>query len=95
MPAARAGLVPGMTVKAIGGRTWSGDAARAAIREASRAREKVEILAERGDRVSTFRVDPGKGNRHPGLRRDPGKPDYLTRLLTPRGREPVIGSKSE
>jgi predicted metalloprotease with PDZ domain len=95
MPAARAGLVPGMTVKAIGGRTWSGDAARAAIREAAAAREKVEILAERGDRVSALRVDSGKGNRHPALRRDPGKPDYLTRLLAPRGRAPVLGAKSE
>ncbi|HET9253400.1 MAG TPA: M61 family peptidase [Candidatus Eisenbacteria bacterium] len=94
-PAARAGLVPGVTVKAIGGRAWSGEAARAAIRESAAAREKLEILVERGERVSTLRVDGGKGNRHPALRRDPGKPDYLTRLLAPRGREPVLGATSE
>jgi predicted metalloprotease with PDZ domain len=94
-PAAKAGLVPGMTISAIGGRAWSGDAARAAIREAASARGTLPIVVELGERVSTLEVEYRGGNRHPSLRRDPMKPDYLAKLLAPRGREAVLGSKSE
>lgn len=95
MPAAEAGLVPGMVVKGIGGRTWSADAARAAIREEASGGGTVEILAERLERVSTLRVPYRKGNRYPALRREPAKPDHLTALLAPRAGEPVLGSKPE
>ena len=95
MPAAKAGLVPGMTITAIGGRTWSGDAARAAIREAASGRGTVSIVTELGERVSTLEVGYRGGNRNPSLRRDPAKPDDLAKLLAPRGREAVLGSKSE
>jgi hypothetical protein len=95
MPAAEAGLVPGMVVKGIGGRTWSADAARAAIREAASGGGTVEILAERLERVSALRIPYRKGNRHPALRREPAKPDHLTALLAPRAGEPVLGSKPE
>ena len=84
LPAAKAGLAPGMKILAIDGRKWTGERARQAIRAARGAREAIEVVAESGDYLTTYRIAYHGGERYPRLVRDPTKPDYLTALLSPK-----------
>ena len=84
LPAAKAGLAPGMKLLAVNGRTWTGDRGRKAIAAARNSASPIELLTESGDYLKTFRVDYHGGERYPRLVRDPSKPDYLTRILSPR-----------
>ena len=84
LPAAKAGLAPGMKLIAVNGRTWTADRGRKAIATARSSGGPIELLAESGDYLKTFRIDYRGGERYPRLVRDPSKPDYLTRVLSPR-----------
>jgi len=84
LPAAKAGLAPGMKLLAVNGRTWTADRGRKAIAAARGSGKPIEVLAESGDYLRTFRIDYHGGERYPRLVRDPSKPDYLTRLLSPK-----------
>jgi len=83
LPAAQAGLSPGMKLLAVNGRKWAPEAVQAALRASKTATQPIEIVAEDGESVRTFRADYHGGERYPHLERDPGKPDVLTAVIRP------------
>ncbi len=88
LPAAKAGLAPGMKILAVNGRKWTAERGRAAIREAKRTERPIEVVVESPDYLTTYRIDYRGGERYPRLVRDPTKTDYLSDLLRPRSRTP-------
>jgi len=84
LPAAKAGLGPGMKIVAVNGRKWTREVLDAAIREAKNASAPIEILAENGDFYRTCAVDYHGGPRYPHLVRDASKPDTLAEVLKAR-----------
>ncbi|HJZ88480.1 MAG TPA: M61 family peptidase [Polyangia bacterium] len=80
LPAAKAGLAPGMRLVAVDGRRFSGDVMRAALR----ARRPLDLLVENGEFFRTYRVDYRGGERYPHLSRDSSRPDLLSEILKPR-----------
>jgi predicted metalloprotease with PDZ domain len=88
LPGAKAGLSPGMKLLAVNGRKWTKEALNAALRAAKTATEPLEIVAESGESIRTYRVDYHEGERYPHLERDPGKPDVLSEILKPRAGRP-------
>jgi len=83
LPAAQAGLSPGMKLLAVNGRKWAPEAVQAALRASKTATQPIEIVAEDGESVRTFRADYHGGERYPHLERAPGKPDVLTEVIRP------------
>ncbi|HUP61362.1 MAG TPA: M61 family peptidase [Thermoanaerobaculia bacterium] len=83
LPAANAGLGPGMKVIAVNGRRWTRERLDTALRE----RAPIEILAENGDAFRTYTIDYRGGLRYPHLVRDESKPDTLATVLKARAPE--------
>ena len=81
-PAWEAGLGPGMKITAINGRKWSTDV----FAEELAAKPDMEITAEQGEELRTFRIVKHGGPRSPHLVRDETKPDRLKEILAPRTR---------
>lgn len=77
LPAANAGLGPGMKIVAVNGRRWT----RERLDTAVRARATIEILAENNDEFRTYTLDYRGGLRYPHLVRDESKPDTLATVL--------------
>lgn len=86
LPAAKAGLAPGMRLVSVNGRKWTGDRGREAIRAAKSSGRPIDIVAESADFPTTYRIHYRGGERYPRLVRDPAKPDYLTDLLSPKSK---------
>jgi predicted metalloprotease with PDZ domain len=83
LSAAKAGLVPGMKLIAVNGRKWSPDRMRGAIRAAKTSRDPIVVVSESDDYITTHQIDYHGGERYPKLVRDPTKPDYITKILSP------------
>ncbi|HEU4409763.1 MAG TPA: hypothetical protein VFS43_31210 [Polyangiaceae bacterium] len=84
-PAARAGLVPGLTLIAVNGRRYAPDVLRQAVIEARGLNAPpIELIVERDGFYRTLRVTWGEGARQPHLERDAGKPDLIAAILAPR-----------
>jgi predicted metalloprotease with PDZ domain len=81
--AADAGLAPGMKLLAVDGLRFSVDRLREALRAGKNGTAPLELLAEHGEFVRTFRLDWHGGELYPTLVRDPAKPDRLSEILTP------------
>ncbi|HET7435548.1 MAG TPA: M61 family peptidase [Thermoanaerobaculia bacterium] len=77
LPAASAGLAPGMKVVAVNGRRWTREVLDAAIREAKGGNAPIEIIAENNDFFRTYAVNYHEGMRYPHLVRDEKTPDTL------------------
>lgn len=98
MPAAKAGIAPGMKIIAVGGRRFTPERFRDALRASVASTEPIELLAEGGDMFRTYRLDYHGGERYPHLARDPDRPDLLSdtiRPLMPRPKpasEPAVTS---
>jgi predicted metalloprotease with PDZ domain len=89
MPAAEAGVGPGMRLVAVNGRRYSVKGLRDALREAREAGGgPIELLVENVDTFKTCRVDYKGGERYPHLERDDSKPDWLTPIGTPKAASP-------
>jgi predicted metalloprotease with PDZ domain len=84
MPAALAGIGPGMRVVAVNGRKFTDDVLRDALRERKNSSGALELLVENTDYYKTFRLDYHGGERYPHLVRDESKPDILNDILKPR-----------
>jgi predicted metalloprotease with PDZ domain len=84
LPAARAGLAPGMKLVAVNGRRFSTALLRQAIKEASGTSAPIELLTEDREFFKTFRLDYHDGERFPALERDPSKSDLLEQIIQPR-----------
>jgi predicted metalloprotease with PDZ domain len=85
-PAARAGIGPGMKVAGVGGRRYTKERMRDALRGAMEKKEPIELLVENGEFLKTVPVDHHAGERYPHLARIDERPDVLTEILKPAAR---------
>ena len=84
MPAALAGIGPGMKLVAVNGRKFSGEILREALREGKTGSSNIELLVENTEYYKTFKLDYHGGEKYPHLVRDESKPDLLSDIIKPR-----------
>ena len=84
MPAAEAGLAPGMRLISVNGRGFTPGALHEAIAEAKGSNKPIVITADNGGFVLTYNVQYHGGERYPHLVRDTAQPDLLSDALRPR-----------
>jgi len=84
LPAAQAGLAPGLKLIAVNGRAYSDDRLQSAITASKSATGPLEIIAENGEFFQTFDLHYQGDLQYPHLLRDLSQPDLLTRIITPR-----------
>jgi predicted metalloprotease with PDZ domain len=82
-PAARAGLVPGMTLVAVNGRRYTSGVLATAMERGGQPKSPLALLVERQDLFTTCRVEYDGGPRFPVLERDPDAPDLLALITAP------------
>jgi predicted metalloprotease with PDZ domain len=80
MPAALAGIGPGMKLIAVNGRQYSADVLRDALRAGKSSTAPLELLVENTDYFKTYKLDYHGGERYPHLVRDESKPDLLSEI---------------
>ncbi|MGP0018225.1 MAG: M61 family metallopeptidase [Candidatus Sulfotelmatobacter sp.] len=81
MPAALAGIGPGMKLVAVNGRRFSSDVLKDALKAAKDSPAPIELLIENTDYYKTYKIDYQGGEKYPHLVRDDSKPDLLTDIL--------------
>ena len=81
MPAAKAGIGPGMKLVAVNGRRFSADVLRDALKSAKNGTEPIALLVENTDYYKTYNIDYHGGEKYPHLVRDESKPDLLSEIL--------------
>jgi predicted metalloprotease with PDZ domain len=81
MPAAKAGIGPGMKLVAVNGRRFSPDVLREALKAAKNGSAPIELLVENTDYYKTYKIDYHGGEKYPHLVRDDSKPDLLSDIL--------------
>jgi predicted metalloprotease with PDZ domain len=84
MPAAKAGIGPGMKVIAVNGRQFSGNVLRDALKAGKNRTEPLELLVENTEYYKTYKIDYHGGEQYPHLVRDSSKPDLLSDIIKPR-----------
>jgi predicted metalloprotease with PDZ domain len=80
LPAAKAGIGPGMKVLAVNGRRFSKNVYRDALKAAKSSSEPIDLLVENTDYFRTFKIDYHDGEKFPHLERDASKPDLLSAI---------------
>jgi predicted metalloprotease with PDZ domain len=80
MPAALAGIGPGMKLIAVNGRHYSAEVLRDALRAGKSSTGPLELLVENTDYFKTYALDYHGGERYPHLVRDESKPDLLSEI---------------
>jgi predicted metalloprotease with PDZ domain len=80
MPAALAGIGPGMKLIAVNRRHYSPEVLRDALREGKSSTAPLELLVENTDYFNTYKLDYHGGERYPHLVRDESKPDLLSEI---------------
>jgi len=80
MPAALAGIGPGMKLVAVNGRKYSSQILRDALKASKTSTEPLELLVENTDYYKVYRVNYHGGERFPHLVRDETKPDLLSEI---------------
>ncbi|MEO8378712.1 MAG: M61 family peptidase [Acidobacteriota bacterium] len=86
LPAANAGIGPGMKIVAVNGRRFTREGLQTAIREAKSTTAPIDLLVENDDFFRTHAVDYHGGLRYPHLVRIEGQPDHLAEVLASRAR---------
>jgi predicted metalloprotease with PDZ domain len=86
LPAAKAGLAPGMKIVGVNGRAWSGEALRAAIAATKNGAEPINLRVENGSFQDDYKITYRGGERYPHLERDSAKSDVLSEIIKPRAR---------
>ncbi len=84
LPAAKAGIGPGMRVLAVNGRKFSKNVYRDALKAAKSSSGPIELLVENTDYFRTFKIDYHDGEKFPHLEREASKPDVLSEIYTPK-----------
>lgn len=82
LPAAKAGLAPGMKITKIGGEDFSADNLHKAI-AATKNNSPLEIVADNGGSSATYKLNYRGGERCPHLERDTTKADVLSEITKP------------
>ena len=83
MPAAQAGIGPGMKLVAVNGKKFSASVLRDALREGKGNSAALELLVENTEYYKTFKLEYHGGEKYPHLVRDEAKPDLLTEIIKP------------
>jgi len=81
MPAAKAGIGPGMKVIGVNGRKFSNDALRDALKQGNTSALPLELLIENNDFFHTYKLDYHGGEKYPHLVRIESTPDVLADIL--------------
>jgi predicted metalloprotease with PDZ domain len=81
MPAAKAGIGPGMKLIAVNGRQFSAEVLRDALKAGKNENRPLELLVENTDYYKTYKLDYNGGEKYPHLVRDESKPDLLSDIL--------------
>jgi len=81
MPAAKAGIGPGMKVIGVNGRRFSPEVLSDALKAAKSSTQLIELLVENDDYFKTYKLDYHGGEQYPHLVRDESKPDLLSEIL--------------
>ncbi len=84
MPAAQAGIGPGMKVVAVNGRKFTKDVLGDALQAGKNSNTALELLVENTDYYKTYKLDYHGGEKFPHLVRDETKPDVLSEIIKPR-----------
>ncbi|MGC2229444.1 MAG: M61 family peptidase [Candidatus Sulfotelmatobacter sp.] len=84
MPAALAGIGPGMKLIAVNGHQYSPEVLRDALRAGKSSTAPLELLVENTDYFKTYALDYHGGERYPHLVRDGSKPDLLSEIYKPQ-----------
>jgi predicted metalloprotease with PDZ domain len=84
MPAAQAGIGPGMRVVAVNGRSFTPVVFLDGLRATTEHAQALELLVENADYFKTYRLDYHGGEKYPHLVRDESKPDVLSEIIKPR-----------
>jgi predicted metalloprotease with PDZ domain len=84
MPAALAGIGPGMKLVAVNGRRFSPEVLKDALKAAKDGTAPIELLVENTDYYKTYKIDYHGGEKYPHLVRDESKPDLLSDILKSR-----------
>jgi predicted metalloprotease with PDZ domain len=85
MPAAEAGMGPGMKIVNVNGRAYSLERLREALHEGKTSRAPLELTVQNGDFSKTYRIDYHGGERFPHLERDSARADLLQQIIKPLG----------
>jgi predicted metalloprotease with PDZ domain len=80
MPAALAGIGPGMKLIAVNGRRYTPDGMRGALKAGKGASSPLELLVENTDYFKTYKIEYHGGERYPHLVRDESRPDLLAEI---------------
>jgi predicted metalloprotease with PDZ domain len=88
LPAATAGVGPGMRLVAVNGHRYTEKGLRDALRAGKDSKEPLELLLENLDTFKTYKVDYHGGEKFPHLERDAAKPDLVTAIGTPKTAPP-------
>jgi len=86
LPAAKAGLAPGMKIVEVNGRGWSADALHDAVASTKNAAAPIELRVENGGFQENYKVAYRGGERYPHLERDATQPDLLDEIIKPHAR---------
>ena len=81
MPAAKAGIGPGMKVVAVNGKKMSKYTFHDAVQATKTSSSPLELLVENADYYTTYKLDYHDGEKYPHLVRDESKPDMLSDIL--------------
>jgi predicted metalloprotease with PDZ domain len=83
-PAFKAGLTIGTQIVAIDGKSYDGDALKAAITAAKGGARPIVLLVKKDDVYTTVQIPYYDGLRYPHLERISGTPALLDDILTPK-----------
>jgi predicted metalloprotease with PDZ domain len=84
MPAAKAGIGPGMKILAVNGRRFSKEVLTDALKAGQNSSQPLELIVENTDYYNTFKLDYHGGEKYPHLVRDDSKPDTLSEIIKQR-----------
>jgi len=81
LPAAAAGIGPGMKIVAVNGRRFTREVLRDALRAGKDGRDPLELLVENTDYFQTYKLNYHGGEKFPHLVRDESKADTLSEIV--------------
>jgi predicted metalloprotease with PDZ domain len=84
MPAAKAGVGPGMKLVAVNGKRFTAEALSDVLKSAKNTSEPIELLIENTDYFKIYKIDYHGGEKNPHLVRDESKPDVLSETIRAR-----------
>jgi predicted metalloprotease with PDZ domain len=82
--AAKNGIGPGMRIVAVNGRKYSQEFLSAALREAQKSHQPLQLLVENTEYFHTVSLNYFDGLRDPHLVRDTGRQDLLGDIIKPK-----------